>query len=168
MKDHKDKWTKTATYKTWKRSVNHYKAKTKKQPKRHNDMCNFDNFCKGTKDIQRKLMPQIYNVNKFSRNIKKYGLKTKKTTATVKNLIPSQNEINRKIVNKIIKKMKKSRSKENPLVISKDNYIIDGHHRWAAHKKMNPKKKLPVVVVNAPINDALGASVVVAPNREAF
>uniref|UniRef100_A0A6C0K046 Uncharacterized protein n=1 Tax=viral metagenome TaxID=1070528 RepID=A0A6C0K046_9ZZZZ len=157
-------WTKTKAFKKWKTDV--AKNKTAKAPKRKNDMCDTDNFCKGAKDIPRKLMPQIYDAKKFAKIVKRrFGVKTRRTSKAPRNLKPSQNEINGEIVNKIIKTKK---THNNPLVVSEDNYIVDGHHRWAAAKKTKPNKPVPVMVIKAPINDALGVAVATETKRDAF
>jgi hypothetical protein len=129
-------------------------------------MCDTNNFCKGAKDIPRKLMPQIYDAKKFAKVVKRrFGVKTRRASKAPRNLKPSQNEINGEIVNKIIKTGKKH---NNPLVISEDNFIVDGHHRWAAAKKTKPNKPVPVMVIKAPINDALGVAVATETKRDAF
>lgn len=81
-------------------------------------------------------------------------------------LKPSQNEINKKIVKKVIKSLSKKGQK--PIVVSKDNFVVDGHHRWAAQKVLNPKKKIKVLKMNAPINDALGIAIATETKRDAF
>jgi ParB-like chromosome segregation protein Spo0J len=82
-------------------------------------------------------------------------------------LKPSQNEINGEIVDKVVKSMKKKK-KDMPIVISKDGYVVDGHHRWAAHKKMNPHKKIKALKINAPIDDALGIAISTETKRDSF
>ena len=157
-------WTKTKAFKKWKKAV--VKNKTAKAPKKENDMCDTGSFCKGAKDIPRKLMPQIYDANKFAKVVKRrFGVKTRKMQMRPRNLKPSQNEINGEIVDKIIKAKKKH---YNPLVVSEDNFIVDGHHRWAAAKKTKPNKPVPVMVIKEPINDALGVAVATETKREAF
>jgi ParB-like chromosome segregation protein Spo0J len=56
----------------------------------------------------------------------------------------------------------------HPVVVSKDKYVVDGHHRWAAMKKAAPEKGIPVLMINAPINDALGVAVAAGTKREKF
>ena len=85
-----------------------------------------------------------------------------------KNLKPAQNEINKEIVDNLIDKMKKYGEHKNPIVISKDKYIVDGHHRWAAYKKYKPNQKLDAVVIDAPVNNAIGVAISVETKRESF
>jgi len=162
-------WTNTKSYKKWASNVQKYKRTRRAgSPK---DMCTKSKtFCKGSKDIPRKLMPQIYDVAAFSKTIKsKYGVKSHRTKLSADKLRPSQNEINEERVDSVIADIKAGKlSHKNPIVVSQDGFVVDGHHRWAAFKKHNPDLKIPVLVVEAPIKDALGLSVAVSKNREAF
>jgi len=161
-------WTDNPKYKKWKKQVhNHQTKKVKARPA--TDMCRAKTFCAGAKNIPRNLMPQIYNAKKFSRNIKrKFNISSKKTTMKARNLKPSQNEINVNRVDDVIKGIKTKKMTKNPIVVSKDGYVVDGHHRWAAYKKLNPNKKLPVMMMNAPIKDALGIAIAAGTEREKF
>ena len=166
-------WTSSKLYKNWKKNVSEYrekKAKTSKVKKKPNDLCvSHKGFCTGTKNIPRRLMPQIYNAKTFSKKIKKrYGIKTRKAMVRAKNLKPAQNEINKEIVDNLIDKMKKYGEHKNPIVISKDKYIVDGHHRWAAYKKFKPNKKIDAVVIDAPVNNAIGLAIATETKRENF
>ena len=38
-------------------------------------------------------------------------------------------------------------------MVSKDGYVIDGHHRWLAHYNLD--RKMPVIEINLDIEDAL-------------
>jgi hypothetical protein len=157
-------WTATKAFKKWKTAVNH--NKTLKKVKNPADMCLKSSFCKGAKDIPRKLMPQIYDAKKFAKTIKrKFGVKSRRAMLKPRNLKPAQNEINGEIVDSIIKTKK---SHNNPLVVSQDNYIVDGHHRWAAAKKTKPNKAVPVLIIKKPIHDALGVAVATETKREKF
>jgi len=42
-----------------------------------------------------------------------------------------------------------------PLLISKDNYIIDGHHRWFAVLRNAPAKKIKCVKMDANVKDCI-------------
>jgi hypothetical protein len=166
-------WTKTRSYKKWSANVqNHRKTqRNKAKTKDPLDMCTQSKtFCKGSKDIPRKLMPQIYDAAAFAKTIKtKYGVGSHRTKKSMNGLRPSQNEINEERVDSVIKDIKaKKLSHKNPIVVSEDGFIVDGHHRWAAYKKHNPELKIPVLVVEAPIKDALGLSIAVSEKREAF
>jgi ParB-like chromosome segregation protein Spo0J len=115
-------------------------------------------------------MPQIYDTKQFSQKIfKRYHIRSKTLKMPTGALKPSQNEINRKIVKKVVKTLKASSAKgQKPIVVSKDNFVVDGHHRWAAQKVLNPKKKIKVLKMNAPINDALGIAIATESKRDKF
>ena len=164
-------WTKTKSYKKWSANVQNHRKTRRSKTKDPLDMCaKSATFCKGSKDIPRNLMPQIYDAAAFSKTIKsKYGVASHRTKMSMNGLRPSQNEINRERVDSVIADIKsKKLSHKNPIVVSEDGFIVDGHHRWAAYKKYNPELKIPVLVVEAPIKDALGLSIAVSQKREAF
>ena len=162
-------WTESTPYKKWKIDLKSYKSKTKKNRSPDN-LCKNTSFCKGSKDIPRRLMPQIYNPKRFSKKIhNKFKVDSKTMKMPTKHLKPSQNEINGKIVKKVVKSMKENpHRKQNPIVVSKDGYVVDGHHRWAAQKVINPHKKIKVLKMNAPINDALGIAIATETKRDSF
>ena len=159
-------WANSKPFKKWKTDVKSYRAKTKKNNNPDN-MCRKSSFCKGSQKIPRRLMPQIYDTKKFSQKIfKRFHIRSKTLKMPTGALKPSQNEINKKIVKKVIKSLSKKGQK--PIVVSKDNFVVDGHHRWAAQKVLNPKKKIKVLKMNAPINDALGIAIATETKRDAF
>ena len=126
-----------------------------KTHKLNKDFCRKKSRCKGNKGILRVNMPQIKNIYKFIEYIQQYYTNKNIFTYTTYNLnknyilIPTQKEINEDKALKIMEKMLKQKfSKKNPIVISKDNYILDGHHRWAALKLLKKKNiifDLPVI-----------------------
>lgn len=46
-------------------------------------------------------------------------------------------------------------TEEPKVMISKDGYILDGHHRWAAVLTIDPKRTMEVVVVDMDMDDLL-------------
>lgn len=164
-------WIHSLPYRKWKKDLVKYR-KTAKKNRKSTNLCNkTKTFCKGAKNIPRRLMPQIYNHKRFSKKIRKnYNIGSKTIKLSTKSLKPSQNEINGEIVEKVVESMKKTRKskKEMPIVVSKDGYVVDGHHRWAAHKKMNPRKKIKALKIDAPINDALGIAISTETKRDSF
>ena len=144
-------------------------AKTKKRERNPKDMCARPSFCKGAKDIPRKLMPQIYDATAFAKTIKsKYGVKSAIKKVEVGELRPSQNEISSERVAGVIKAIKDNSLDKNPMVVSADGFVVDGHHRWAAYKKYKPDTKLPALVIDLPIKEALGLAIAVSKKRENF
>jgi len=162
-------WTRNPTYKKWMKNVTRHRKKSQKADP-HVDLCDSEKgFCTGHKDIPRRLMPQIYNVKKFAKTIKKkYGVKSKMQMVRPDSLIPSQEEIKKNVVKKIGEAMEKGKYKESPIVISKNKYVIDGHHRWAARKKYAPTKKIRALVVKKKAMDVLGMAAAEGQPRETF
>jgi hypothetical protein len=160
-------WAKTRSYKKWSKNVE--RAKTHKKARSPKDMCASASFCKGAKDIPRKLMPQIYDAGEFAATVKsKYGVNSSIKKVEVGKLRPSQNEISYDRVSGVIQAIKDGSLDKNPIVVSADGYVVDGHHRWAAYKKTKPGAKLPALVIDLPIKEALGLAIAVSTKREQF
>ena len=68
------------------------------------------------------------------------GLPVSKGTISPQKLHPSQKEIYKSKVDKIISKSDPYTIK--PIIISSDNYIVDGHHRWVAFLLGFPNHKI--------------------------
>jgi hypothetical protein len=106
-------------------------------------------------DIPRRNMPQIKtkHLDKFKDWVKDQGFKTEKDYIPAKDLKPTQKDFNTKKVFEILnndpEKLKKT------ILVSKDNYIIDGHHKWLAHYNIDENKKIDVLKVNLEVEDLL-------------
>jgi hypothetical protein len=164
--DKEKEWTNSKKYKDWLKKV-HKSKRTKRGPKK--DLCSVRNgICKGDIGIPRNLMPQFTLRHKpFSRKLlydfrrylkKKYGIKSRRILKSANELMPSQNEINRHRVEGLIED-NIIEKQEVPLLVSKNGYIVDGHHRWAAFRLKDPKKPIETVVIDAPIQDILGIAI---------
>jgi hypothetical protein len=107
------------------------------------DVCTTSHLCKDSLGIPRILMPAIENPDEF---LKRMPLRYTRTTAKVDELKPAQGEIRDSRVDGV------DLSKPaDPIIISQDNYIVDGHHRWAAaHKKGHEYKSMKVIRIHAP------------------
>ena len=161
------KWLKskhdTKKVKKWRQSVKKAHAKlTEKVRKgtKHDDLCTIEkNTCKGSLGIPRALMPQIDDkADLVLKKLKKdHGITYKRKMRRISSLKPAQAEIRKSRVNSVIKKMKTSKKKKSlsPAIVSKDGYIIDGHHRWGAYKELNPNQKIEVYEINAPAKEIL-------------
>jgi len=159
-------WTSDKGYKQWVRKIRTVK-KIRRSPKE--DLCAGKNsICKDDLGIPRKYMPQFTlrrapfsqnPIKKFRSYIKtKYGINSYKSTRKAIDLKPSQGEISKVRVDGLLNDNVID-SMEVPLVISKNDYIADGHHRWAAFRLKAPKKPIDVVVIDAPIKDVLGLAI---------
>lgn len=135
------------------------------------DLCKEGTLCKGTLGIPRILMPSLDNPSDFlSRIHKQFSIDHERETCKMSDLLPAQGEIRRNRVEGAAAGMNEtgkvfvtnpngSKQLAAPIIISQDNYIVDGHHRWAAaHEKGLHKNKIPVIRIMAPIRDILMAS----------
>jgi len=74
-------------------------------------------------------MPQA-DLDKFKR-----GYDPVAVSMALRDVKPSQIDYQKKKLRKLIDKLKKKQSMK-PLIISKDKYILDGHHHHKAAKKV--------------------------------
>ena len=82
-------------------------------------------------------------------------VKVTKETIPASKLKKSQKELIPSKVKGIAKKYDNP-SDMKPLIISKDNHIVDGHHRWAAViYKFGKDAKIPVHRINLSVNNAI-------------
>ena len=110
----------------------------------------------------REHMPQILpsQRDEFLKDIQeKYGITAKNEEVDPKTLKPSQNEIDGWKTGGVFKEFGETGvpEKRAPLV-SRDGYIIDGHHYWSAALAMraeNPNYKLPIRRLDCDITTAL-------------
>jgi hypothetical protein len=85
--------------------------------------------------IPREDMPQLdaWERNRFLKEVNAY--KAKEQSVDPKKLKPSQRGLDRKKVDKIDQDWDNARHK--PILVSSDDYVIDGHHRWDAACRRN-------------------------------
>lgn len=122
-------------------------------------------FCGGSKGIPRVQMPQLdtEQTKNFLKALKKEGFTVKKDTEYAAHLRATQNELSGVKVWQQTEKAKIDPSRlEKRLVVSRDNYILDGHHHWAAkigqdakNNKLFNNKKMRVSRVDASITQLL-------------
>jgi hypothetical protein len=171
IEDASKNWTLTRRYKKWVGKLT--RKATGKRHTKSEDLCvGKDNICEGDLGIARKYMPQFIgkdDVQKFRNFIKRvYKIKSCITRRRAKDLKPTQKEISRSRIEDLINNEKILNKVLVPLVISKDNYVVDGHHRWAAYRLKKPNKLLPAVEIDAPIKDVLGISIAWGAKHEEF
>lgn len=77
----------------------------------------------------RRNMPQIDNFEDFMKDIVTIGYKIISKSVDVDSLKPTQHDFNDEKIKAILDK-KSYNSK--PIIITNDDYILDGHHRWKA------------------------------------
>jgi len=114
-------------------------------------------FCVGGAGIPRVKMPQLYGVPvagspadalpkdrfgetdigpAFLEHLRAAGREVEETTEEVSHLRATQSELvgpKVAVLMGIMRKDPQSTLRTNPLFVSEDNYIVDGHHRWAAN-----------------------------------
>jgi hypothetical protein len=96
--------------------------------------------------FSRDMMPQLGPLGDFLKNLKKHKVEFHKELIDPHKLKSSQSEFDKK---KIVGIMVEPKKVESGIIISSDNYVLDGHHRWLAH--YNQGKKIQVVRVDLPI-----------------
>jgi hypothetical protein len=107
----------------------------------------------GNLGFKRKEMPQIEgkNIQKFLDYLKSDGVKYKETSVDSKSLRPTQSQFNQDKIQGMIDTI--DQKKQHPIMVSKDGYVIDGHHRWLAHYNLG--RKMPVIQIDLKIDDAI-------------
>lgn len=106
-----------------------------------------------TNDLKPRMqMPQITKplYREFTNDLELNGHSIRSDNIKVSLLNPTQSEFNQDKINSIKTKMKDKDHKIEPIIISKDNKIVDGHHRWAA---MHRDSKIPVTQINMKFDD---------------
>jgi HK97 family phage major capsid protein/HK97 family phage prohead protease len=91
-------------------------------------------FCEQSKGIPRAQMPQLDEdqTKALIQHLKDKGYEVKKENEYASHLRATQDELSSAKVAKITEKAKTKPDKlAKRLVISKDDYILDGHHHWA-------------------------------------
>jgi hypothetical protein len=103
--------------------------------------------------IPRRNMPQIKkkHFDKFIEFLKDDGVDVKEVRVSPLKLKPTQNEFN---MGKVQLMMGPDKDKlKKPLLISSDNYILDGHHKWLANLNLDEKKPVKCIKVDLNARD---------------
>jgi len=102
---------------------------------------------------KRETMPQISSANMDDVLMHFAGVaKVKKGKKKPSELKPSQMDFKEGKILTLIKDMNRV---SGPYFISQDNYLVDGHHNWAADLEVAPNKQVPVYQINLSIKDLL-------------
>jgi hypothetical protein len=112
-------------------------------------------YAKDSLGIPRYKMPQIRSENRkeFFQYLTSNGYKIKNSNLSLKDLKCSQRELNTFNIEKKITKIKCGELK--PLIVSKDNYILDGHHNFVAASLISPKNKYPCFQISLNIHELI-------------
>lgn len=118
-------------------------------------------FCAESKGIPRIKMPQLDaggGAAKFVEHLKSRGYEVVEDSERADHMKATQNELVGAKVAAIAKVLGSGKKlNEERLVVSEDNYIVDGHHRWAATVAHDTRKgssnniEMPVSRVNIDI-----------------
>lgn len=102
-------------------------------------------------EIMRDNMPQIKgkNFEEMLRLFKTYEVPYRLLNMRVNDLKATQEDIIPTKVDVIMKDIQKGKEL-HPLLTSSDDFIIDGHHRWAAYKQINPENIIKVCRIGFP------------------
>jgi RNA polymerase sigma factor (sigma-70 family) len=108
--------------------------------------------------FSRHELPQILGADKpeFYSLLHDAGIKTELKSVPVGELKGIQRDLNAEKVSGMAATIReKGTLGPWPLLASNDGYIVDGHHRWAAEKEVDPTRKAPVVQVDLPVHELI-------------
>jgi hypothetical protein len=111
--------------------------------------------CTNNLGITRTKMPQILwrDTEDFLESMRRKGYKVQENaTMQAGQLKATQREI---FAPKVLKGLKKPPATQ-PLLVSSDDYLLDGHHRWAAAVTRDPTSRVKVHKIGLPIKTLLG------------
>jgi hypothetical protein len=102
----------------------------------------------------RDMLPQIPSdlMNTFINDLSIRGINHSKRSIKANALKATQSNHDH---SKIKKLMGKGLDNSKPIIVSNDNFILDGHHRWLAVYNQNDKKPLNCVTVDLPIMELI-------------
>ena len=105
--------------------------------------------------VDRIDMPQLSGdeLNNFLGSLIGQGVKVDQKSVPANSLKPSQEKLEADKVEALSKNI--DEIIEKPILVSSDNFIADGHHRWAAIKDNNSKGDIKILKVDLPITKLL-------------
>lgn len=98
---------------------------------------------------RRYVMPQIIDVDKMIADLSEHDIGIARMKIDPNELVPTQKEYNPQKVQDLIDDF----DNIAPIIISNDDYIIDGHHRWYAAFLL--KEKIDCIVIDLTIEEVL-------------
>lgn len=110
---------------------------------------------KDTMDIARNEMPQVASkdISDFIRYITKNNISVAKKSIDPDGLKATQGQFHKKKIADLLDVIKKDNYKQKPIIVSKDMYVLDGHHRWLAH--VNAEKDIEIYHIDLSIDTLL-------------
>lgn len=104
----------------------------------------------GSLGLSRSQLPQLGPKEAFLKELDKLGIKHHPETINPRKLKASQGEFNKDIIQNI---MLNPGPRKSAIIVSKDGYVLDGHHRWIA--AWNKKEQMPCIRVDMLILDLI-------------
>ena len=107
----------------------------------------------GNLGISRSQMPQIdgRHQGEFVKWLNGQGIKTKNVEIPAMSLMLTQNEINKAKVFKLMQVYREGKlAKWAPVIVSRDNFVIDGSHRFVAIYNVNRYQNVDTIKVDLP------------------
>lgn len=103
-----------------------------------------------TLGVSRSVMPQIRakHMNKFIKHMQKHGVRVKQQVLDPRTLKAIQGEFDQNKIKANMEKLKAGPLK--PIIVSMDDFVIDGNHRWLA--AMNAGVPIVAYKANVPGN----------------
>lgn len=102
----------------------------------------------------RNKLPNIDDFKEFYQDISSTGDNLVHMSLNSNLLSPTQNEFNDDKVASIKKTISSNSTGEiNPILVSNDNFIIDGHHRWKAFHELD--LNIPVTVIGKTYDEVI-------------
>ena len=112
---------------------------------------------KGHRGEIRSEMPQLdgEQVEKFVEELQAAGLNVVRTSVEVGDLKPTQKHVDSDKVREMAENAGRGEFPKirDPVIVSSDFHILDGHHRWAALRALSPRNIMQIIQVDLPIDD---------------
>jgi len=111
--------------------------------------------------VSREQMPQFHTsqqVSEFLSFLSSRGISYKVDNVDISCLKPTQKELNSDILDKKVREyIDLGGNFDSPqrIIVSQDDDIVDGHHRWAAIKTLEPQSAIEVLRIDLNVGDLL-------------
>lgn len=120
----------------------------------------------------RSEMPQLEGeqVDKFVDMLQALGVNVVRTQVAVGDLQPTQKHMDTEKVRGMAENAVKGEFPKiaDPVVVSNDDHILDGHHRWAALRALSPKNTMKIIRVDLPIDQLVSVAKDFSNKRSKF
>lgn len=118
--------------------------------------------CHQNLGIPRAQMPQLSKAvgDAFIEELKRQGIKVEEGVEHVGNIRATQREIDAKKVAGMVEAVGAGQyaPQDDPFIVSRDGYILDGHHRWASLLLLDPDNRMKVRKVDMDARDLVDAA----------